>query len=63
MDGIIAERQKLIEAVNTLPDESWFELASFLDYLRFTVLLVAIPSLGCSETIICLAVFLQAILC
>jgi hypothetical protein len=35
MDGIIAERQKLIEAVNTLPDEALFELASFLDYLRY----------------------------
>lgn len=35
MDGIIAERQKLIEAISTLPDEALLELASFLDYLRY----------------------------
>jgi hypothetical protein len=35
MDGIISERQKLIEAVNSLPDEVLLELASFLDYLRY----------------------------
>ena len=35
MDGIIAERQKLIEAVSTLPDEALLELASFLDSLRY----------------------------
>lgn len=35
MDEIIAERQKLIEAVNTLPDEVLLELAGFLDYLRY----------------------------
>lgn len=35
MDGIIAERQKLIEAVCTLPDKALLELASFLDYLRY----------------------------
>ncbi|MCL6435162.1 MAG: hypothetical protein K6T90_13290 [Leptolyngbyaceae cyanobacterium HOT.MB2.61] len=35
MDGIVPERQKLIEAVNTLPDEALLELASFLDYLRY----------------------------
>jgi hypothetical protein len=35
MDGTTVERQKLIEAVSTLPDEVLFELASFLDYLRY----------------------------
>jgi hypothetical protein len=35
MDGTIVERQKLIEAVSTLPDEALFELASFLDYLSY----------------------------
>jgi hypothetical protein len=35
MDGTTVERQKLVEAVNTLPDEVLLELASFLDYLRY----------------------------
>jgi hypothetical protein len=35
MDGTTVERQKLIEAVSTLPDEALFELASFLDYLCY----------------------------
>ncbi|MBW4557063.1 MAG: hypothetical protein KME59_14165 [Trichormus sp. ATA11-4-KO1] len=35
MDGTTVERQKLIEAVSTLPDEALFELATFLDYLRY----------------------------
>jgi hypothetical protein len=35
MDVTTAERQKLIEAVGTLPDENLPELASFLDYLRY----------------------------
>lgn len=35
MDGTTVERQKLIEAVSTLPDEVLLELASFLDYLRY----------------------------
>ena len=35
MDGTTIERQKLIEAVNSLPEEVLFELASFLDYLRY----------------------------
>jgi hypothetical protein len=35
MDGTTVERQKLIEAVSTLPDEALLELASFLDYLRY----------------------------
>jgi hypothetical protein len=35
MDGTIVERQKLIDVVSALPDESLFELASFLDYLRY----------------------------
>lgn len=34
MDGIIVERQKLIAAVDALPDEALRELASFLDYLH-----------------------------
>lgn len=29
------DRQKLIEVVNTLPDESLEELANFVDYLRY----------------------------
>jgi hypothetical protein len=33
MERTTVERQKLIEAVSTLPDEVLFELASFLDYL------------------------------
>ncbi|WP_019499897.1 hypothetical protein [Pseudanabaena sp. PCC 6802] len=39
MDGIIVERQKLIEVVSTLPDEALLELASFLDYLRYKSIL------------------------
>ncbi|BAZ53339.1 hypothetical protein NIES4103_60130 [Nostoc sp. NIES-4103] len=35
MDGTTVERQKLIEAVSTLPDEALPELASFVDYLRY----------------------------
>lgn len=35
MDGVMAERQQLIEAVSALPDEALLELASFLDYLRY----------------------------
>ena len=35
MNSTTTERQKLIEAVNNLPDEALFELASFLDYLRY----------------------------
>ncbi len=31
----MAERQKLIQAVSTLPDEVLVELASFVDYLRY----------------------------
>ena len=33
MDRTIVERQKRIEAANTLPDEIVLELANFLDYL------------------------------
>jgi hypothetical protein len=29
------ERQKLIEVINTLPDEALIELVSFVDYLRY----------------------------
>uniref|UniRef100_UPI003C2BDE62 hypothetical protein n=1 Tax=Escherichia coli TaxID=562 RepID=UPI003C2BDE62 len=35
MDGTTVKRQKLIEAVSTLPDEVLLELASFLDYLHY----------------------------
>ncbi|MBH8566509.1 hypothetical protein I8748_30890 [Nostoc sp. CENA67] len=35
MDGTTVDRQKLIEAVSTLPDEALPELASFVDYLRY----------------------------
>lgn len=34
-DGITIERQKLIEAVSTLPNEALVELAGFLDYLHY----------------------------
>jgi hypothetical protein len=34
-DGITVERQKLIEAVSTLPNEALVELAGFLDYLHY----------------------------
>jgi len=32
---ILLERQALIEAFNTLPDEALAELASFVEYLRY----------------------------
>lgn len=35
MDKSTVERQKLIEAVSTLPEEALLELANFLDYLRY----------------------------
>ena len=35
MNSTTIKRQKLIEAVNNLPDEALFELASFLDYLHY----------------------------
>lgn len=35
MDRPAVERQKLIEAVSALPDETLLELANFLDYLRY----------------------------
>jgi hypothetical protein len=35
MDGTTVERQKLIEAVSTIPNEVLLELASFVDYLRY----------------------------
>nr|WP_290224945.1 hypothetical protein [Trichocoleus desertorum] len=35
MDAPLSERQKLIEAVSTLPDEALVELAIFVDYLRY----------------------------
>lgn len=44
MDGTIVERQKLIEAVSTLPDEALFELASFLDYLSYKSLQQRTPT-------------------
>jgi hypothetical protein len=34
MDRTTVERQKLIEAVNSLPNDALPELASFLDYLH-----------------------------
>lgn len=54
----MVERQKLIKAVSTLPDEALVELASFLDYLDYkssqkrepnnnaTSFLIAIAGLG-----------------
>ena len=38
MNNPTIERQQLIEAVRSLPDEVLFELASFLDYLRYRAL-------------------------
>jgi len=35
MDGPNLKRQKIIEAVSTLPDEALSELAKFLDNLRY----------------------------
>jgi Protein of unknown function (DUF2281) len=35
MTKTTAERQNLIEAVNTLPDEALIELSSFVEYLRY----------------------------
>lgn len=35
MSQTTVERQNLIEAVNTLPDEALTELAIFVDYLRY----------------------------
>ncbi|WNZ46723.1 hypothetical protein Q2T42_02575 [Leptolyngbya boryana CZ1] len=53
------ERQKLLEAVNTLPDESLPELATFIDYLQYKVdqpkpksgsnFLMSIAGLGASD--------------
>lgn len=61
MDRTTVERQKLIEAIDTLPDEALSELASFLGYLRYKSFqqeqpsnhsanfLVAVAGLGKSE--------------
>ncbi len=35
MNSLSTDRQKLIEAVNALPDETLIELASFLEYLQY----------------------------
>jgi hypothetical protein len=35
VNGPTLKRQKLIEAVSTLPDAALSELANFLDYLRY----------------------------
>lgn len=35
MDRSTVERQQILEAVSTLPEEVLVELASFLDYLRY----------------------------
>jgi len=44
MDGTTIERQKLVEAISTLPDEVLVELASFLDYLRYKTTRVEQPA-------------------
>ena len=44
MNGTTVERQKLIEAANTLPDEVVLELAHFLDYLRYKLAIGEAPS-------------------
>ncbi|MBD2097753.1 DUF2281 domain-containing protein [Trichocoleus sp. FACHB-591] len=60
MDALLAERQKLIESVSTLPDEALVELASFVEYLRYksaqsqekkhgSPFLLSIAGLGASE--------------
>jgi hypothetical protein len=35
MDRSSVERQQILEAVSTLPEEALVELASFLEYLRY----------------------------
>ncbi len=64
MNSSMTERQQLIEAVNNLPDEVLFELASFLDYLHYKTLqhrdisssqsnfLISVTGLGDSEQLI-----------
>ncbi len=61
MDRTTLERQKLIEAINALPDEALPELASFLNYIRYksgqlkkpdnnaSSFLLAVTGLGNSE--------------
>ena len=61
MERTTVERQKLIETIDTLPDEALFELANFLGYLRYksvqreelnnhpTNFLVEVAGLGKSE--------------
>jgi hypothetical protein len=44
MNRTVVERQRLIEAVSALPDEVLFELANFLDYLRYKSTLRGDPS-------------------
>ncbi|MEH2458381.1 DUF2281 domain-containing protein [Nostoc sp.] len=35
MDTLTTDRQRLIEAINALPDEKLIELASFVEYLQY----------------------------
>jgi hypothetical protein len=55
MDGTIVERQKLIEAVSTLPDEALFELASFLDYLSYKSLQQRTPARNANNFLLAVA--------
>jgi hypothetical protein len=61
MNTPTADRQKLIEIVNTLPDDVLVELANFIDYLHYkttylqesentgSAFLLSIAGLGTSE--------------
>lgn len=61
MNASTSDRQKLIETINTLPDEALVELTSFIDYLCYksnrskpvenssSAFLLSIAGLGASE--------------
>lgn len=55
MNGTTVERQKLIEAANTLPDEVVLELASFLDYLRYKSVSLKEPERNTSSFLLSIA--------
>jgi hypothetical protein len=55
MDGTTVERQKLIEAVSTLPDEVLLELASFVDYLRYKSTQQTEPNNNASSFLVAIA--------
>ncbi len=55
MDGTTVERQKLVEAINTLPDEVLLELASFLDYLHYKSIQLKEPDNHASSFLLSIA--------